>query len=377
MNQRIEAANLLRMIRALQLQRAGDLIEWAVTIMPDRISTQRLYIRWLLASGDPAAAESAAQRASLQYPNCASLSLLKAESLADQRRWPAADLEIQKALHRRPHHHRTRLLAARIAMARCDHHRAIAILENANHPLDDAMRALLAEALLRIGDIHRAQQSLDAMQSPAPRLIAEVLQAQGRILDAADVLEAALQQTPDEQTLCMLLSLLEEIGDESRLQQVINQVRPEHVQARAFIGKMLLARGAFRSAVLHAAALAREAPSQTESLYTLVVAAALLGRQRLAQRALARIKRSSRSPETRNMAQHWQRGMLGRLLQMQHDAKQAGSDPGSSVLGALLAEAETAIKPLTKDRRIKDSAGAHAQLSERNSVVVSSLSQAA
>src|SRR5690606_40985019 len=82
MSTRQEAANMLRAARAGGLHRAGDLLEWAMAIMPDRVAVQRLHVRALLNGGDVIGAESSVARALLQRPRHVSLSLLRAECLA-------------------------------------------------------------------------------------------------------------------------------------------------------------------------------------------------------------------------------------------------------------------------------------------------------
>lgn len=379
MSDRREAANLLRAVRSVGVDRAGDLLEWAVTIMPDRPTVQRLHVQALLSAGDVAGAESAIARALLARPLDPSLGLLHAECLAKRGKYSRAYVEVNAALERRPHHRRTRKLAARLANQCGDHLRAIALLDEATYLHGDQSRALLIEALLGVGNVQRARWTLEAMQSPPPTLTAAVLHAEGRLLDAAEVLQCAVESARGEvedDVLCMLLSVLERTGEAATLQRAMDRVGKAHVKSRAFVGRLLLSQGRFRTAALHAYAMLKDTKHYAEALPTLVVAAAMLGRPRLARRALARLRRTREGSTARIMAERWQRGMLGKLLRTQHDAKQAGCDPGSSVLEALLHDAgrgvATARPHLKKSRRIKDSAGGVAQLSERKNVLVSS-----
>jgi len=373
MNERLEAANLLRAIRAVGMERAGDLLDWALTVMPDRLAVQRLHIRALMNAGDYAAAESAIARAMLNYPEHVSLHLLRAECLVKRQRWGFADLELTAIVQRRPHHRRARYLAGIVASQVGDHSRAIHLLQSIAD--DETTLAALVQALVRAGRVQHACESLDRMRSPSPLLVAQVYKAQDRLLDATDTLLAALTTAEyvDDELLCMLIELLVERGDPERLQQVMNHVTPEHPLATLRVAHVLLGQGRFVRAATLAARYVRQVNYQAEALPTLIVAASMMGRSRLARRALSRLRRTVHGINATLMAQRWQQGMLGRMLRAQHDALQAGCDPGSSVLQMLLAQArEHRVVALKKNRRIEDSAGVNVEMSERTNEFVSS-----
>lgn len=377
MSTRVEAANLLRAIRAVGVQRAGDLLDWAMTVMPDSVCVQRLQIQFLLNRGDVIDANAAIARALLQRPRNTSLCQLRAECLIAQQHWTEADQEMRRVLKSRPHHRKAYELAVRAAIACGQPERAVALIDGFGAMPDDRMRALLIEALLTSDDqstIERAQWTLDAMQNPPALLVAAVLEAQGCLLDAADALEETLHhhRCDEDEVMCRLLGVYERTGDTTPLRRMMDKVDESHPKSRVMVGLLLLGQGRFREAAVDAAKMSRHRALQSESLPTLVVAAALLGRTRLARLALGRMRRTGKRIDARVMAQRWQRGLLGHWLQSQQDVRQSGCDPGSSVLQMLLEEARRGTGTAQKSRRIKDSAGGIALLSERESVLVSS-----
>ncbi len=374
MSGRLEAANLIRAIRAVELERADDLINWAMTIVPDSPGVQRLHIKGLLCAGDIDGAEAAVARTLMQHPQNASLRLLRAQCMVERKRWTQARTELEELLIQRPHHRGTRKLAVQVALQLNEYEQALRLIDADPDTLDDNLKAMLVDALLGVGDLQRAEWTLDDMTCPPPTLIARVLQAQGRMLDAVEVYENALASGhgDEDHLLCALLAALEHVGDAQRLDLAMQRITPAHLRARSQMARIMLSQGRFTAAAMIAYALQRHSSQQSDALPTLVVAAAMRGRVRLARRALARLRNTPSGICVPDMAERWQRAMLGKLLRIQHSPRDAGCDPSSSVVQALLNDVHQGEWRSKKSRRIRDSAGVVAQMSERKNVLVSS-----
>lgn len=376
MSQRQEAARLLRAIRRADAHQVEDLLEWAAVTLPDSVPVQRLYIESLLDNDDLHAAEAILTRILLRRPDHPAIGLLRAQCLARRGNWNEADAVLDDVLQQRPCHARTLHLAGEVA-GRCKQdHRAVELLQRAVEQGDGTAQPLLVDALLCVGSIDRAYEVLQRMAAPSPLLVAAVLRADNRPLDAIETLERAVEadNAADDDILRELIELTLQLADDSRLMQTIAQLDGlQHPQATLEAAGAMLSRGRFVHAAVLAAPLRHHRKHHGRALAMLTVAASLAGRNALAQRAHARLCQSHDEVDRKFMAHCWQQGMMGRLLCDQHDVRRAGRDPGSSILQALLAEAGVQGEcSAQKSRRIKDSAGAIEQLSERKNVLVSS-----
>jgi len=347
---RNEAAALLRAARAGAVEPLDDSAEWAFSALPGSRHARRLATQRLLQAGDTEAADALITQGLLIRPTDPLLTRLRAESLFMQGETRLAEKEIRLALDRRPQHCATLLLAARIAAARNDHPRAVALLQRAEaqKPRRDQIKALLTQALLDAGCAERAEQTLHTMNRPSAALCARVLAAQGRLLEAIDLLEAARLEeieAADHQAvelLCELIDLLERVGDMSRLRRLLEEITVQGEPHRAVlvrIGVAWLTLGAFATAVRQMALISRPGPHQREALAVLVVAAAMAGRRRLAERALCRLQQTPAGTDPVAMADLWRRALTARLFSDQYDPQKAGADRNASLLQPLLRSA--------------------------------------
>ena len=97
--------------------------------------------------------------------------------------------------------------------------------------------------------------------------------------------------------------------------------------------------GAFHTAALRMAKLARVSGYRAGALMVLLIAAAMINRPTLARRALQRLRRTEEPVEPKAVAETWCRGLLGRILLNQRSARKAGADPHTGRLQELLEDA--------------------------------------
>lgn len=347
---REQAAALLRSARAGGLDAHSDSADWALSALPGNRHARRLAIQRLLHIGNTDAADALITQGLLIKPTDPLLTRLRAESLLMQGETRLAEKEIGLALERRARHCATLLLAARIASARGDHPRAVILLQRAMavKPQRDEIKPLLVQVLLDAGSPQRAEKTLRTMKRPAPTLRARVLAAQGRLLEAIDLLESARRagagtgQPDSAELLCELIGLLERVGNMARLRRLLEELGERSDLDRAVllrIGIAWLTLGAFTTASRLMAAISHPGPRQRDALAVLVVAAAMAGRRRLGERALDRLQQTPAGADPVMMADLWRRALTARLFSDQYDPRKAGSDRNASLLQPLLRSA--------------------------------------
>jgi tetratricopeptide (TPR) repeat protein len=345
---RATAARLLRDARAARGDDADMAVEWAFSTMPQSLAAMRLKIEMLLRQGDAEAADTLIAQGLLRRPTNASLSYLRARSLFAQGMLEPAGRELRLVLTRRPRHRGALELAGRIACRLGDARRAVHLLERAERRRpDDRIRTLLAEAWLAAGRPGKAHKVLRRMTAPTHLLRARILQAEGRMLEARETLERAAEDTGASHHTAVsveLIDLLEATSDLQRLRRLLENVDVDRPAVLARAGLSWLAMGAFHTAAIRMASLARVRGHRAGALVVLMVAAAMINRPRLANRALARLRRIAEPVEQAAVADAWGRGLLGRLLLDQCSARRAGSDPNTGRLQELLREAATVFE---------------------------------
>ena len=332
-----------RLLRDARSNDAGDAVEWAYLTVPECLGARRLKIRMLLRQGNHEAADALIAQGLLQLPTNASLSYLRARSLFAQGKLEPAGRELRLVLAKRPRHRGALELAGRVARGLGDARRAVALLERAERRRpDDQIRSLLVEAWLDGGRPNMARKVLRRMAAPTALLRAGVFRAAGRLLEARELLEqAATDRTAADHTDVMteLIDLLEATSDLQRLRRVLEPVDTDRPAVLARAGMAWLAMGAFHTAAVNMARLARVRGFRAQALLVLMVAAAMVNRSRLADRALERLRRIAEPIGPRTVAQAWGRGLLGRLLLDQCSARKAGADPHTGRLRQLLQDA--------------------------------------
>jgi len=332
------------LLRAAREADAPDeAIEWAFSVMPDRPAARRLRIAQLLAQKNYEAADALIAQGLRRRPTDASLSLLRARSLFAQGKLLPADRELRLVLARRPHHGAALQDAGRVAMALGRPLRAVRFFQlAATRRPDDRVWELLALAWLAARRPRTARQVVDRMSHPPALLTSRLLMAEGRLLDAAETLERARSDGSDSEqdaVVCELIDLLETKGDLNRIRGILVAVSTDRPDVLARAGTAWLSMGAFHTAVVRMAALARVAGYRGRALTVLMVAAAMLNRQTLAQLALRRLRRIDEPVERCDLAETWCRGLFGRVLLDQCSVRKAGADPHTGRLGRLLHEA--------------------------------------
>jgi hypothetical protein len=207
---------------------------------------------------------------------------------------------------------------------------------------DDEIRSMLVEAWLADNRPEMARRVLERMTAPPTLLRAGVLRAEGRVLEARETLEhAARDPTADEHeaVMCALIDLLEVTSDLQRLRRILAPADTRHPAVLARAGLAWLAMGAFHTAVVLMARLARVPGYRADALVVLMVAAAMANRPRLAGRALGRLRCIGEPIDQKAVAEAWGRGLLGRVLVDQCSTRKAGSDPQAGRLQQLLRDA--------------------------------------
>jgi tetratricopeptide (TPR) repeat protein len=338
----VEAARLLRAAR-VAAPSGGEDVEWAFSAMPDRPCAQRLKIEQLLRHGDIEWADALIAQGLLQRPTDAGLTLLRARSLFAQGKLDRAQRELRLVLAKRPHHCGALELAGHVALELGDAHRAAYLFRciDVRRP-DDRIKGLRVTALLEVDRPDLARGILERIQTPSVLLWARVLRAEGRLLEATETLHEARRDEADPDyapITCALIEVLEEAADAKRLHDVLTPLQITHPAALARAGRAWLGMGAFRTAAVRMARLARVPGYRATALIVLMVAAAMINRQTLAARALRRLRRIDEPVDRPSTAEAWCRGLLGRILLDQRSARQAGADPSTGRLEHLVREA--------------------------------------
>ena len=347
--ERKDAADLLRAARAVPVGDDAEAIDWAFLAMPDSIPARRLKIEHLLRQGDNDLADALLAQGLLQHPTNPSLTLLRARRLYAQGQVRHAEGELRIVLAARPHHCGTLELAGRVSAELGDASGAVKFLRQAaaERAGNDRVAGLLVQSLLDAGSADRAAEALRRMVRPPAGLKARVLRGMGRLLEAVELLETASEAGDDpagpDEAFCELLDTLEDAVDLPRIRVVLEGIGLSRPVALARAGRAWLLLGEFDRAVVEMARLARLPQHRRAALGVLVVAAAMLDRLNLAERALCRLQLTEEGIDSGAMPDIWRRGLMGRLLLDQRTAGRAGSDPSPSQLDWLLEAAADAL----------------------------------
>jgi len=342
---RPEAARLLRAARDADRLDHDEHVDWAFTVMPDSPGAQRLKVQQLLALGHYEAADAVIARGLRRRPLDCGLTLLRARSLHAQGRDDAAQQELRYVLSRRPEHRDALELAGRVCLDLGEPQRAVRVLESAERRRpDNAIRELLANAWLAAGRPAEARSVVERMTAPTAMLRARVLEAEGRALEAIDVLERAREHTdgPDlDDITTALIELLERAAGLQRLRRLLAPMTVARPAILARAGLAWLAFGAYHAAATRMFPLRRVAGFRSQALTVMMVAAAMLNRPTLSRRALQRLRRLDEPVDRRLVAEAWCRGLQGRLILDQCSARRAGADPDTGRLHRMLRDAAT------------------------------------
>ncbi len=317
----VEAARLLREARAAHGTNgghdAGDAVDWAFASLPDRRHPRRLKVEALLRERDVEAADAMIAQGLLLRPDDPGLMFLRARSLLIQHDLLAAEREIARVLDRRPSHVSSLVVGAEIARASHEYPTGVRRLESALalRPDHDGLRARLAEILLDAEAVGSAERVILAMAEVPPRLQARLLRAQGRSLDAVELLDAARSGgDPEGDITCDLIDALESIGAVDRLHRLLDGVDERVPATLVRAGSAWLALGAYERAIGRLAPLLDHGPHERAALSVAVVAASMLGRLDLAERMLTRLQQSRAGADPRFMSELWRRAITAGLF---------------------------------------------------------------
>jgi tetratricopeptide (TPR) repeat protein len=376
------AAELVRTARRAarrdDVERASELLDWALLLVPESPAVERLRIELLLRENQHDAAAAMIERRLLRRPNDIPLLLLRAKCRALRGELPRADEDLCRVRMMAPKRRDAMELAAEVASRLGEHVRAVDLLARllARNPDDERTLELLSCALIESGEREKAlhaERLLLRLDDPPPALLARSYLVQGRSREAMDCIEAHINapqhQLPDEQTdslLALYAEALESCGEVSRIDALMNRIltktggdtprRPAGESACAdstvvyprtalALARIILAQGRFRAAAGLSLGVARtaDAAHRRTALPIAVVAATLAGRKRLARRIMSHFTSSPTRPLTGSplWVDCWRRGLRGRILHEQRCAigAAAGGDPSPSVLRPLLRNA--------------------------------------
>ena len=336
---RAEAARLLRAAQAAALD-DGEAIDWAYLALPGSPAARRLKIQMLLAQGDNQGAETLIAQGLLWRPTDPGLTLLRARAQYNRGRIDEARDELKLVLAMRPEHSGALELAGRVALRRRDPLRAAGFFRQADaRKASDRLKTQRVIALLKAGRVERARAVLQQMEAPGAILQSRVLIAEGRRLEASEMLTKARAEATGSEydaITCALIDILEETADMHRLGEVLDGLTTSRPASLARAGSAWLSLGSFATAIRRMSALARDPAYRVRALVVLMVAAAMANRPTLAARALGRLRRTSVPLDRAAIAATWCRGVMGRTLNEQHAARKAADDPHSGRLGQLL-----------------------------------------
>jgi tetratricopeptide (TPR) repeat protein len=365
---RAQAAAVLRTARQCLTRQldASEACHWAMTLLPNSRAAQRAMIDWLMrceAWNDAAA--------------MISVGLLQAHAERDWKLW-LRRARVMLALGRLTHaqdavdrvfelrgdepHYSALLVASDIACAGGDHTLAVVWLERADRLRPHRVEVLqrMIPALLAANRTEDAAEALSQASDAAPELVASVLLARHRPLDAREHLEAALRRADDPQRQRDLtlgvIDLLDRMGDWPALRTMAQE---EIAMAKAgapppggdtlilaHLARSAVSRGEFELAATMAERALNvpqvDAGTHEHAVRSLCAAAAAVGDTARARELL--IQQNEHAPPTSpaREASVWLAALLGAVCATHADprsARDAGADPATSVLPSLLANA--------------------------------------
>ena len=342
---RAEAARLLRLARTADPVDADQLVDWAFAVLPDSPAIRRLKIQSSLAQHDVDLADALIAIGLLHRPTDPSLTFLRARSLFMQGEFERADQEIHLVLTRRLNHVGVQELAAQIAGARNDYSRAIRHHERVLdlQPNRSDVREMLVRDLLHISKVARAKAIFKSLTYAPPLLEAQVLRAEGRMLDAAMCLETATEKTTDaserDTLLYELIDLLESLGHWPRLIHLVSKLPSDTPRASYRASKAMLLIGRFSQCRELTDRFASRRRYEQEAQANRLVADALQCRISLSKNEIGQQTLAVDPAGLALLAENWQRGILGLIVSNQWSRRKSSVAHNSGVLQNLVQKA--------------------------------------
>lgn len=346
---RQDVAAELRRMRRDPSGEITDRMEWVWCLVPLSMPVLRLRVRRLRASGRLEEADAAITQGLLWKPSDRWLSLARAERRLEENDPITAEREALAVLARRPLDERGLLIAGEAAR-RCGRlEEAVERLTLAEilSPQRTGARAALVKALCASGRAPEALAIVERWAEAPVLLVADVLLACGRPLDADDVIRkaaGACSRDEAEELFIRRLEILERLGQRSQLAAILSQRGDQSPRAQLRTGVSWLRLGAWRHAAI-AAYRQRHVPGlRSKAMVLLAAAGALSGRRSLAQRSLRALKVCPEPVDAEWVRLVWSGGLLGRVVADQKEFSLAGRDPSQSVLKPLLERAVTTFE---------------------------------
>jgi len=371
---RAQAADLLRAARRAHASDRDELTARVYAMLPDSLPALRLRARSLLADRDHEHAHALIARGLLIAHDDVALMRYRAQALYGLGRHEEAMQEVSRLLRLQPRRVSALILGGRIATAAGRHERAVMWLTRAHlcRPMSERINRLLAEALVEADQGDAALAILNTLPRPMPLLRARALRATGRLCDAADCLRVALHDAMTRQTTSAgatpacaattdeLLAesiIVEELrGEMDEAHRLSRLATPAMPRATIQAASIALSEGAFRRALRLVLPLIRSSAHGCAALAIVVAAAGMLQRNRLASRALRRMRGRRGAVPAPFMHECWRRAMIGSIINDQRTPRRACADPTSSLLQPILKQAA-----MTLERRLRRHAAADAR----------------
>jgi tetratricopeptide (TPR) repeat protein len=363
---RKEAAEMIRAVRNAPRgsEERSELVGWALTLFRANPMVRRLKIDHLLDTGEYDSADALIARALMRGNSREACGLMHwrfARSLHAQGRLESAWHHVTIALTDHPHHGGALQLAAQIARDSGDTATSVELLLRACalRPAIGDLRAHLVDALLAIGQTHEAAVELGRIQSPPPCLVSRVLRAQGRTLEAVELLEQAMAYASDTDAApelhLALMAALEELGDERRLADAIAGATNDEPEAerssnsRLRAAQAMLGQGHFDLALEMIGPLVHDVRRRRSALPVAIIAHTMLEQPSQAREAFLLWRQIEPAPSVDSMAPLWLFAIEGLILVEAVDIRSTGRDPSLGLLRPMLKRAATVLQHAVQD----------------------------
>lgn len=363
---RIEAAGMIRAARNAPRgsDERGELIGWARTVLRDNRLVRRLKIDHLLDTGEYDSADALIARALMRGNKREAGVLMRwrfARSLQAQGRLEQAWQQVTHVLAERPQHGGALQLGARIASERGEFHVAVELLARACtlQSQRNELRARLVEALLSNGQIHEAAVELVRIHAPSPTLVSRVLRAQGRTLEAVELLERASAASGETASIAELnrelIAALEELGDVSRLNRAMATARqdlsdsPGGSETLLRAAHAMLSQGHFENVLAAIDPVLNDARHRRAALPLNIAALTMLDRTDEARQALVEWREVEAAPDVRSLAGMWLSALFGQTLVEAVDFRSAGRDPALDLRGPMVTRAAAVLHQASQE----------------------------
>jgi len=328
---RSEVASILRAARAASRREDAAQLEWLFCRLPHHPRLRRRVVQSRLRQGAVDWASTLLAQAKARHEEDWMIPLLCARCLLERGETSGAEMELSAFLHRRPSDTRALRLAALAAdaqrdAARAAHWRRRLLVEL---PHDRAERERLVNGLLTLAQVNLALHYAAPLMGQDKALDARLLHAQGRTREAMDLLDRADER--DWKAMDEKMKILADTGDHTGLRKAV--AATENVRELACQRVLaLLSVGDLPEAALAARRLLAVPGLSRPGLLLLSIIGAVLGRERLAKRSLARLGGWTNLVLA---VEAWRRAAAGSILASARTVLAAGRDEPTAVLPAL------------------------------------------